>query len=259
MKVSIITTCFNRIGSIKNTIESVLSQDYADIEYIIIDAQSTDGSVEVIKSYASKIAHFVSEPDTGIYNGINKGLQLATGELIGLLHSDDIFYSSDTISQIVKEAQRTSADIVYANGLFVRADNVNYVVRDWVSGGYYRERIRKGWLPLHTTVFARKSVYNSVGPYNEEYRISADTEWLIRAFYESDFRIAYLNKYVVCMRMGGASTNMRTMLHKWDEDMRIYKSHHIPQYISVSLKVLSKIPQFIKAKVKNFSNKYKTI
>lgn len=247
MKVSIITSCFNRAGVISDTIKSVLGQDYPDIEYIVVDAASTDGSIDVIRSFGDKIAKFKSEPDKGIYEGLNKGIRMATGDIVGILHSDDTFYANDVISLVVAEMQRTGADFVYGNGIFVKASDPNYVVRDWVSKGYVRDNVKKGWLPLHTTCFVRREVFDKVGLYNESYKISADTDWLVRCLYVNSLKVAYVNRYIVRMRMGGASTNFKLMKTKTSEDLKIYKSHGIGTFFPVSLKILSKIPQFVKA------------
>ena len=255
MKISIVTSCWNRANSIANSIESVLSQDYADKEYIIVDGASTDNTMEVVNRYIDRIDSVTSEPDKGMYEGINKGLRKATGDIVGLLHSDDTFYATDILSRIAKEFERTDADLIYGNGIFVRANDTNYVVRDWISGGYERDRIVKGWLPLHTTVFIKRSVLETVGYYNESYKISADTDWLIRCLYKHSLKVAYLDDYIVRMKMGGASTSFKLMKHKWNEDLKVYKSNGLPQYISLSLKILSKVPQFVKAKMKRIKSK----
>ena len=255
MKISIVTSCWNRANSIANSIESVLSQDYADKEYIIVDGASTDNTMEVVNRYIDRIDSVTSEPDKGMYEGINKGLRKATGDIVGLLHSDDTFYATDTLSRIAKEFERTDADLIYGNGIFVRANDTNYVVRDWISGGYERDRIVKGWLPLHTTVFIKRSVLETVGYYNESYKISADTDWLIRCLYKHSLKVAYLDDYIVRMKMGGASTSFKLMKRKWSEDLKVYKSNGLPQYISLSLKILSKVPQFVKAKMKRIKSK----
>lgn len=250
MKVSIITTCFNREKTIKDSIKSVLSQDYHDIEYIVIDGASTDKSVEIINGYKDKIATFISEPDRGMYEAINKGIRLATGDIVGLLHSDDILYAPDTISHIVKRFEDTDSELIYGNGLFVDYNNLNKIIRQWISGKYYKNRVKKGWLPLHPTVYMRRNCFEQIGYYDESFRIAADSDFLVRCFYKSNFKISYLNEYIVRMRMGGVSTSFNKTVIKWKEDMRMYKNNGFNPYISLPLKVLSKIPQFIYAKVK---------
>ncbi len=250
MKVSIVTTSFNRAGSIASCIESVLSQDYADIEYVLVDGASTDGTMDIVRGYADRISSVTSEPDHGMYEGLNKGIRKATGDIIGLLHSDDMFYSPETISHIANEMERTGADMMYGDGLFVKAADTDCVVRDWISGEYTKSKVARGWLPLHTTCFVRREVFEKVGYYNEGYRISADTDWLIRCLYEADLKVAYLHEYVVKMRMGGASTSFRQMKKKWSEDLSIYRKHNLGRFIPFTLKVASKVPQFAKAIVK---------
>lgn len=252
MKVSIITSCYNRAGVISEAIQSVLAQDYADIEYIVVDAASSDGTLDIVRGYGDKISKVISEPDSGIYEGLNKGIRMATGDIIGILHSDDVFYASDTISSVVAEFKRTGAEFLYGNGFFVKISDPNYVVRDWISGGYVRDNVKKGWLPLHTTCFVKREVFDKVGLYDQQYRISADTDWLVRCLYVNSLRVAYLDGYIVRMRMGGASTSYRLMKVKWSEDLHIYKSHGIGRFFPLSLKILSKVPQYAKARLRRY-------
>ena len=147
MKISIITSCFNRVSTIRGAIDSVLAQDYADIEYIIVDGASTDGSVEVIreaiKGHEDQVK-FVSEPDHGMYEAINKGIRMATGDYIGLVHSDDFLFASNTVSNIVKRLEETHADFFYGNGIFVDAENTDKVIRNWIGGNYRLWKVRHG-------------------------------------------------------------------------------------------------------------------
>lgn len=144
MKVSIITSCFNREKTIAQAIESVLSQDYPNIEYIVVDGASKDNTLAIINRYTGRISHIISEPDKGMYEGINKGIRAATGDIIGLLHSDDFLYSTNTISRIVERFEETQADFIYGNGLFVDFDNTNKVVRNWIGGKYSKWKVRHG-------------------------------------------------------------------------------------------------------------------
>jgi glycosyltransferase involved in cell wall biosynthesis len=149
MKVSIITSCFNREATIGQAIESVLSQDYPDIEYIVVDGASKDGSLQVINRYKDRITKIISEPDKSMYEGINKGVQAATGDIIGLLHSDDFLFDRYVISDIVRKFSETGAELVYGNGLFVDFEHTDRPVRDWISGNYRKWKVKCGWLPLH--------------------------------------------------------------------------------------------------------------
>lgn len=244
MKVSIITSCFNRENTIREAIESILSQSYIDIEYIVIDGASSDNSLNIIKEYKNDITAIISEPDNGIYEGINKGIRHATGDIIGLLHSDDLLYSKDTIAHIVAAFNENNADIVYGDGLFVNEQN-SRVVRNWISGTYSKKKMKRGWLPLHPTVYIKKEYFDRLGYYDESFKISADSEFLVRYFYENNLNIHYLNEYIVRMRMWGASTKLSKNKQKWEEDFRLYKQHNFNPYISLMGKILSKIPQFI--------------
>lgn len=249
MKVSIITSCFNREGTIAQTIESVLEQDYPNIEYIIIDGASKDNSLQIIRKYEHRITKIISEPDKGMYEAINKGLKLATGDIVGLLHSDDFFFSKSVISDIVATFKQSNADLVYGNGLYVDPENTNLVVRNWISGNYKRWKVKCGWLPLHPTVYIRKKLIERIGLYDESYRIAADSEFLIRYLYKTNIQISYLNQYIVRMRMGGLSTSLNCRKQMWQEDVRLYNKHGFPGHLEKLMKISWKIPQYIQAKI----------
>ena len=250
MKVSIITTCYNREKTIAQAIESVIGQDYPDIEYIVVDGASTDGSFKVVRSYGSRIAKVISERDGGMYEAINKGIKMATGEIVGLLHSDDFLIHPHIISEIVERFRRTSADIVYGDGLFVDAQETDKVIRDWRSGNYCRWKVRLGWLPLHPTVYIKRSAIDLYGLYNENYKIAADSDFLVRYLYKAHLKVEYLGKYVVRMRMGGLSTDSQKRKAMWKEDVEMYRENGfwgVPEKI---LKMGWKVPQFVNAKLK---------
>ena len=252
MKVSIITSCFNREKTIAQAIESVLSQDYPNIEYIVVDGASKDNTLAIIKRYKGHISHIISEPDKGMYEGINKGIRAATGDIIGLLHSDDFLYSTNTISHIVERFKETQADFVYGNGLFVDFDNTDKVVRNWIGGKYSKWKVRHGWLPLHPTCYIRKACIDKWGLYDESYKIAADSDFLFRYLYEANLKVEYLNEYIVRMRMGGLSTDSKRRKMMWEEDIRMYKSHGMPPTLTKLEKMAWKVPQFISAKLKKY-------
>lgn len=248
MKVSIITACYNREATIGAAIESVLAQDYPHIEYIVIDGASKDKSLTVINKYKDQIATIVSEPDKGMYEAINKGLRAATGDIIGLVHSDDFLYATDTITKLVAKFKESKAEIVYGNGIFVDFDQTDKIVRNWISGSYTPTKVRNGWLPLHPTVYITKEWLAKCGLYDENFRIAADTDWLVRSLHDMRPQVAYLNEYIIRMRMGGLSTDPQKMKQKWGEDLKLYRAHGISPYWALGCKILSKIPQFISAK-----------
>ena len=250
MKVSIITTCYNREKTIAQAIESVLNQDYPDIEYIVIDGGSRDDSLKIIRSYGSRISKVVSERDGGMYEAINKGIKMAEGDIVGLLHSDDFLIHNHIISEIVERFKQTAADMVYGDGLFVDADQTDKVIRDWRSGNYRRWKVRLGWLPLHPTVYIRRNVMGQYGLYNEKYQIAADSDLLLRYLYKADLKVEYLGKYVLRMRMGGLSTDGKKRKAMWKEDVEMFRENGfwgVPEKI---LKMCWKVPQFVNAKLK---------
>ena len=252
MKISIITSCYNRVSTIRGAIESVLAQDYPDIEYIIVDGASTDGSVEVIRDaiegHEDRVK-FISEPDHGMYEAINKGIRMATGDYIGLVHSDDFLYSSHTISEIAKRLKETRADFLYGDGLFVNAENTDKVVRKWIGGTYRLWKVRHGWLPLHPTCYIRREVMEKLGGYDESYMIAADTDLLVRYLLDNHVKTDYLKKYIVRMRMGGMSTDNSRRAKMWKEDIRVYSSHGFKHVTLTKIeKMLWKVPQFVMAK-----------
>lgn len=250
MKVSIITTCYNREKTIAQAIESVLNQDYPDIEYIVVDGGSTDDSLKIIRSYGLRISKVVSERDGGMYEAINKGIKMAEGDVVGLLHSDDFLIHNHIISEIVKRFKQTAADMVYGDGLFVDADQTDKVIRDWRSGNYRRWKVRLGWLPLHPTGYIKRNVMGQYGLYNEKYQIAADSDFLLRYLYKADLKVEYLGKYVLRMRMGGLSTDGKKRKAMWKEDVEMFRENGfwgVPEKI---LKMCWKVPQFVNAKLK---------
>lgn len=253
MKVSIITSCYNREKTIAQAIKSVLDQDYDNLEYVLVDGASKDDSLSVIQkataNAAPKEVKILSEPDHGMYEAINKGIRLATGDVIGLVHSDDILFSNQTVSTIANLFETTDADIIYGNGLFMSEDDMSKVVRNWISGKYTRGKVRRGWLPLHPTVYIKREVMLKHGLYDEKYKIAADSDLLVRYLYDvKDLKVVYLNEYIIRMRMGGLSTDKKKMKAKWKEDMTLYRAHGFSPRITLFMKIMRKVPQFIQAK-----------
>jgi len=248
MKVSIITSCFNRKETIRGAIESVLAQDYQDIEYIVVDGASTDNSLDIINEYKERIDIIVSEPDHGMYEAINKGIRMATGDVIGLVHSDDFLYDSHIVTDIVKKFEETNADFVYGDGVYVNPDDTTKLVRNWIGGPYYRWKVGMGWLPLHPTCYIRRDVMMREGLYDETYKIAADSDLLFRYLYKSHLKVVYLKRKIIRMRMGGLSTDSEKRKLMWDEDVRMYRSHGRWGIPTKLMKMAWKISQFVEAK-----------
>lgn len=207
-KISIITVCYNSQSFISAAIESVISQDYYDLEYIIIDGGSTDDTISIIQSYGNKIDHFVSEPDMGIYDAMNKGLTLATGKFIGFLNSDDFYPTTSIISDVVDSFQKNlDVDMVFGNVAFVHPKNTRRLIRLYSSFHFKTWKMRFGFMPAHPATFVRRATYEKVGFYTLGYKIAADFEWFVRAFLVYNSTFLKLNKIFVYMREGGVSTS----------------------------------------------------
>lgn len=225
-----------------------MSQRYPDVEHIVVDGASTDGSLERIAACGStRIAKIISEKDTGCYQALNKGVKASSGEIIGWLHSDDTFFNDDVIADVVRCFEQTGCDFLYADGLFVSPDNPSWTIRDWVSGSYSNAKMRNGWLPLHTTVFVKREIFEKYGFYREDYMISSDTFWLLKCMYHTDIKIHYMHQYVVRMAYGGLSTNWARTFRRWREDLGIYQQMGLSPRQALVKKILRKFPQFVKA------------
>ena len=260
MKVSIITSCYNRASTLEGAIKSVLDQDYPEIEYIVVDGASKDGSLDIIKKYyeytksdefrskhPSFSFRYISESDHGMYEAINKGLRMATGDIIGLVHSDDFLFTEHTLSDIVKEFETSNADFVYGDGLYVDFKDTAKPVRNWIGGRYSKRKVKLGWLPLHPTCYLRSAFHKEVGFYNEKYKIAADTDFLVRALYEHSPKVSYMKEYIIRMRMGGLSTDSAKRKAMWKEDIDIYSAHGFCAVPTKIMKMMWKVPQFITA------------
>jgi len=246
MLVSIITVCYNRAHTIEHTIKSVLEQDYPNIEYIIIDGNSSDGSQNIISKYKEQLAHYLSEPDAGMYHALNKGISQAKGEIIGLMHSDDEFYDSGVVSSIVNQfIQNTHVEGIYGNGQYIQNNAEKKVVRNRIGGEFSLQQIKKGWLPLHPTLYLKKSVYQTYGTFETQYSIAADTDFLLRILFKHKISIGYLNRYIVRMKIGGLSTNPKTILKVLKEDYAIYKKNGLMPISTVFRKKYLALQQYL--------------
>lgn len=206
MKVSIITVAFNSAKTIADTIESVLGQDYPQIEYIIVDGNSSDGTVDIIRQYEGRISKWISEKDQGMYDAMNKGLAMATGDVIGILNSDDVYMHHHIVSEMMELMQEKGTQVVFADLILVAQNDSSKVLRYYDSSHFHPDKFRFGWMPAHPTVFVKRELYQAVGPFEIDYQIAADYEMLIRMLAIKKASYAYLPKPIVRMRSGGAST-----------------------------------------------------
>ena len=247
-KFSIITVSYNSKNTIAKTIESVLSQTYSNIEYIIIDGGSKDGTCEVINRYTERISHVVSERDRGIYDAINKGINFATGNLIGILHSDD-FYADETVLEKVSSVFcNKNIDAVFADLIYVHPDDLDRVVRYYSAAGFTPRKFAYGLMPPHPTFFVRREVYEKYGLFKTDYKISADFELLARFLVRHKVSYHYLPEVIVKMRPGGLST--RNFKSNWilnKEIIRACRENNIStNYLKVYSKYLTKVFQLVR-------------
>jgi len=248
MKVSIITICYNSEATIRETITSVLSQSYSDIEYIIVDGASKDGTCEIVRSFGDKISTFVSERDKGIYDAMNKGVKLATGDVIGILNSDDFYADANVVSDIVHTFEKTGAQGGFADLVYVDRENINKVTRTWKSGQYEEGKFLFGWMPPHPTFFVKREVYEAYGHYTTELRSSSDYEFMLRVIHKEKISVGYLPRVITKMRVGGQSNVTLANRKKANrEDRRAWEMNGLkPYFFTIALKPLRKIHQFFK-------------
>ena len=247
MKVSIITATYNSVNTIEKCMESVLSQSYPNIEYIIIDGKSNDGTLEKIQELSQNASNVViiSEKDKGIYDALNKGIDNSTGDIVGFVHSDDFLADKDCISQIVERFKAFEADGVYGDLHYVSFNDPENIVRNWKSENFTPQLLRQGWMPAHPTLYLKKELYNQHGRFNLDYKIAADYDFILRIFKESNYNFHYLPKTIVKMRIGGASNkSLKNIIQKTKEDYRAVKSNNTGNVLTVFLKNVSKIKQF---------------
>ena len=206
MKISLLTVSFNSAATIRQTIESIKSQDHQDIEYIIVDGNSTDATVEIIKSYESFITKWISEPDKGIYDAMNKAIRMTSGDVVGILNSDDFYTSNHILSQVAKAFLDPAIDVVFGDLVFVDPANLNKVIRKYSSEKWHPDKFARGFMPAHPTMFVRRRYYEQFGLFKTDYKIAADYELLIRFLYVHRLRYRYLPLTMVTMRRGGVSS-----------------------------------------------------
>lgn len=222
MKVSIITVCYNAETTIEHTIQSVLNQTYNDVEYIIIDGASTDKTVDIITQYKDKLSCFISEPDKGIYDAMNKGISKATGDIVGILNADDFYVDNDVISTVAKVFKEKNVDSVFADLVYLRPENLDKTVRHYSSKNFHPEKFTYGWMPAHPTFFVKKICYEKYGLFKTDYKIAADYELLVRFLYRHQISYYYLNKVLIKMRTGGVST--RNLKSNWTLNKEIIRA-----------------------------------
>lgn len=252
MKISIVTIVFNRAHCIADCINSVLDQTYPNVEYIIIDGGSTDGTQQAIAPFEERLAYYISEKDKGIFDALNKGIKQATGDVIGILNSDDLFFESNTLEKIATAFSSFQTDIVYAKGMFVDQYNLAKVKRIYPSRPFKKKYLRFGWIPLHPTIYVRREIFLKYGYYNSGYTIASDYEISLRWFQNDDIIKTFLDEWVVKMRLGGLSTLAKYQVQKSKEDLRIIQLYALNGWFTLACKIGRKIPQYVIPRLRKF-------
>lgn len=248
MKVSIITITYNSEATLKDTIESVINQTYKNIEYIFIDGKSTDHTISIIKSFGDKISTLISEKDNGLYDALNKGIAIATGDVIGILHSDDFYTNTNVIQNIVSVFDKSNADAVYADLYYVDKNNTNQIHRKWKSGNYKYGMFLNGWMPPHPTFFVKRTIYEKFGSFNLTLTSAADYELMLRLIHKQKIKLAYLPEFIIKMRVGGKSNiTFKNRIRANKEDRLAWKLNNVkPYFYTLYLKPLRKIIQLFR-------------
>lgn len=245
MKISIITATYNSAETVRDTLESVKIQTYKNIEHVIIDGVSKDNTLDIVNSY-EHISHIESGKDQGIYDAMNKGIKASTGDIIGILNSDD-FYSDDEVIQKVADAfEKEDIDAVYGDLIYFNGDDPSNIKRFWKSGDYKKSKFINGWMPPHPTFFVKKSVYERFGNFNLSLGSAADYEFMLRVMYKEGIRVGYIPNVLVNMRDGGVSNaSLKNRIQANRMDQKAWKINNLkPRFYTFALKPLRKIKQF---------------
>ena len=243
MKISIITATYNSGKTVRETIESVLAQKDINLEHVIIDGASTDNTLEIVNEYKDRISKIVSEKDGGIYEAMNKGIGLASGDIVGILNSDDVYHSDLVLSHVVHTFEaHPECDCVYGDISYFPLEGGDKVTRVWKAGVYKEKNMRNGWMPPHPGLFVRKRVYDECGTFRTEFRVAADYEFILRLLMKFHKKLFYLPEFFVRMRDGGTSAKKRSKT--WKEVRNAWKVNGLktPKFL-ITRRVLSKIPQ----------------
>jgi glycosyltransferase len=245
LKISIVTAVYNNRTTIGQALDSLLSQTYSNIESLVIDGGSTDGTLEVIGRYSSRLGFLISEPDYGIYDALNKGIKNATGDVIGFLHSDDVFEDNEVLERIAAAFQDSAVDAIYGDLVYVRHDDIRKVIRYWIAGNFNASQLSRGWMPPHPTFYVRRAIYENLGGFDIRYQISADYDTILRFLFKSNIRTFYIPQVLIRMRAGGLSNrSFRGIMRKSYEDLCILRRNKVGGIFALLCKNLRKLNQF---------------
>ena len=246
MKITIITATYNSAATVRDTLASVQSQNYPDIEHLIIDGASSDATLGIVREF-KHVAACHSQKDRGIYDAMNRGISYATGDIVGILNSDDVYVNNTTIASVIQVFAETGADAVYGDLNYVQADDLNKVVRRWRAGAFDRQSFKWGWMPPHPSFFVKRELYEKFGKFNLEFRSAADYELMLRMAYKHQINCAYLPQILVKMRTGGVSNaSFKNRIRANREDLRAWQVNDLhPYFFTLLLKPLRKLHQYL--------------
>lgn len=245
--ISIITITYNSAKTLPHTINSIRSQTYRNVEYIVVDGGSTDGTLDIVEANRDLVSKWVSEPDGGIYDAINKGIAMATGDYVGLLHADDMMADTNVLQSIHRAIDQHRPDALYGDLDYIAADNSGRVIRRWISSPFHPSMLKRGWMPPHPTLYVRREWFNRIGNYNQQMKIAADYDFILRLFSKPELQTIYIPQCLVKMRVGGASNrSIKNILIKMKEDYQAIKNNQIGGMATLLVKNFSKVGQFFK-------------
>lgn len=246
MKISIITVTYNSASTLEKTIESIKGQSaFNEIEYILIDGKSTDNTVELLKQNSKYIKKWISEPDNGIYDAMNKGASLASGDWVGFLHADDVLASNTIIEEMIDILKSNSINVLYGNLNYVSGINGEKVVRQWKSNVFNKDLLKKGWMPPHPTLYLNRHLFWKIGGFDTQFRIAADYDYILRLFTSPEIKSFFMDKLMVKMRVGGVSNrSISNIIMKSKEDYRALKKNQVGGLRTLLFKNICKLSQF---------------
>ncbi|WP_116655185.1 glycosyltransferase family 2 protein [Pelagibacterium sediminicola] len=246
MKFTIITAVYNRAATVGQAVTSVRTQTWQNIEHLIIDGASTDGTLTALEAARHSHMRLISEPDNGIYDALNKGVALASGDVIGLMHSDDFFANDQVLEKVATAFEMSGVLAAYGDLDYVSATDEDRIIRRWRSGAYSPKKLRRGWMPPHPALFLKREVFERQGAYDTSFKIAADYDAILRWFSRENLRPAYIPEVLVKMRLGGESNHsLSKILRKSGEDYRALKTNGVGGARALAWKNLSKIVQFV--------------
>jgi glycosyltransferase involved in cell wall biosynthesis len=246
LHISVVTAVLNQAKTLGDAVRSVQGQNWSNVEHVVIDGGSTDGTLAVLDSYKGSIGKVISEPDRGLYDALNKGIRHATGDVVGFMHANDSFASPHVLARIAAAFEDPSVGAVYGDLVYVQKEDASRVVRYWRAGQFRRQMLAQGWMPPHPTFYVRRDIYARFGLFDTRFRIAADYENMLRILWGGQVNAAYIPEVLVRMRMGGMSnSSLFNMLRKSREDYAAMRQNGIGGLQALLLKNVTKLPQFV--------------